>query len=291
MRLLHQMGRDELFTKTEIAVRDYVLTHRDEVLSMSTDDIARANYVSKATLTRFAKKLGLSGWNELKLQFAREASLAQQDGTAVDINFPYDEQSNIRQIADSLISLKTSILKHCFNSIEPNSIVEAIDLLEKQKRIYIFAEGYSLHASDDFCFRMTRIGKLVNNQSDIGIRYIARALDSQDLGIIVSYTGLTESVVESFRVLMRNNVPTIAITSEDPNPIGDNATISIPLPREEDIYSKLGNYSSVDSMRAVFDLLYSGYVARNPISVTKRINAAKRYDAKMHPTKKRDVRQ
>ncbi|MDY2777733.1 MAG: MurR/RpiR family transcriptional regulator [Collinsella sp.] len=281
MRILHKMQDDAQFSQSELAIRDYLCKKREEALTESTDELARANFVSKATLTRFAKKLGFSGWNEFKLHFARELGTADHTKEPADPNFPYNETDDIRQISDRLLSLKIDTLTQCFASIEPVEIERALTLIERQKRIHVFAEGYSLLASDDFCFRMTRVGKLVTNQGDIGIRYIARTLTPEDLGIIISYTGRTESVVKASRTLAQNGVPMIAVTNEERNPVSDTATISIPLPCEESVYSKLGNYSSVDSIRAVLDLLYSGYVARNPVSVTKRIRAAKSYDPKL----------
>ena len=281
MRISHQMQRDELFTQTEKTVRDFLLEQQESIHSLSAEQIARKNYVSKATLTRFAKKLGFSGWNAFKLAFVRELARSRESAEPVDTNFPYNELDDIKTIADRLHALKINTLAHCFSTIEPDEISRALSLIESRSRIHVFAKGYSLLASEDFCLRMIRLGKPISCNNEAGMLYIARSMTSRDLAIVVSYTGRTEAVVESFRILLRNNVPTIAITNEDPNPIGDNATVSLPLPREERTYSKLGNFHSVDSIRAIFDVLYSGYAAKNPDSLAERIDAAKQFDPKL----------
>ena len=280
MRIIHRMQDDSLFTQAELSVRDYLLSHRDQIHSLSTDDVARQNYVSKATLTRFAKKLGCGGWNELRMQLMGELVRPMPTSDPVDADFPYPNGSTVREVIARLAKLKTETISACLSSLEPGSVHHAVRLLESQQRIRIFAKGYSLLASDDFRFRMMRLGREVENQSDVGLRYVARSMTPKDLAIVVSYTGRTESVVEAFRILKRRNVPIVAITNEDPNPIGDNATVALPVPREEDAYVKIGNYASVDSIRSVFDVLYSFYATRNPELIAERINTAKVFDAK-----------
>ncbi len=280
MRIIHRMQDDSLFTQAELSVRDYLLSNRERLHNLSTDDVARDNFVSKATLTRFAKKLGMSGWNELRLQLMGELAQPSPASEPVNTNFPYPEGSSAQEIINRLRVLKTEAISTCLRALEPGGVHRAVRLLETQQRIHIFAKGYSLLASDDFRFRMMRLGRAVENQSDVGLRYAARSMTPKDLAIVVSYTGRTEAVVEAFRILKRRNVPIVAITNEDSNPIGDNATVSLSIPREEDAYVKIGNYASVDSIRAVFDALYGFYAIRNPELITERISTAKIFDAK-----------
>lgn len=282
MSLITKMENNELFTQSELSIRNFVLKEKENIAYMNTDEIARDNFVSKSTLTRFAKKLGFSGWNDFRLQFVKELAYSASIVEEIDANYPFFEQNNIVDITNNLFALKKNTLNHFFSSIDLQNVGQAVQLLNSQKRIHIFAEGYSLLASDDFCFRMTRIGKLVTNQNEVGLYYNALSLTNADLAIIVSYTGRTLNVINAFRYLYKQGIPTLVITSNSESPMKNNATVSILIPEDEDIYSKIGNYATVDSIRTIFDLLYSCYVAENPMLVIKRIQAARQLDKKIN---------
>ncbi|MFV0380971.1 MAG: MurR/RpiR family transcriptional regulator [Breznakia sp.] len=281
MGLIHKIKNNNQLSRSEQILRKYILANKNLIFNMNTDEIAKCNYVSKSTLTRFAKKMGFSGWNEFKLQFVKEISFTAGTNENICFNYPFMEKNDISDIANNLFSLKKNTLSHLFSSIDLLQIEKTLPLIKNKNRIHIFAEGYSLLASHDFCFRMTRLGKVVTNNNDVGISYNALSLSKNDLAIVVSYTSKTREVVRAFNILIKNAVPIISITSEDANDFRNESQISINIPREEDIYSKIGNYSTVDSIRTVFDLIYSCFVADNPMLVMQRIHVARKIDKKI----------
>jgi DNA-binding MurR/RpiR family transcriptional regulator len=68
--------------KSEQAVADYILTDIPRLLDQSVQAAARSTGVSEASLMRFAKQLGYSGFRELKLRLAEETGrISQQEAT------------------------------------------------------------------------------------------------------------------------------------------------------------------------------------------------------------------
>ncbi|MDO4329144.1 MAG: MurR/RpiR family transcriptional regulator [Lachnospiraceae bacterium] len=57
------------FNDLEMQVYTYVLEHKDEVKYMTIRALADAVHVSTATISRFCKKVGCSGYAEFKVQF------------------------------------------------------------------------------------------------------------------------------------------------------------------------------------------------------------------------------
>ena len=63
------------FTDNELIVCRHLLSNLDDCARMTVDEVAQACHVSHALVTRFAKKLGFSGFSELKAYLRLEAPL------------------------------------------------------------------------------------------------------------------------------------------------------------------------------------------------------------------------
>ena len=76
MNLFEQIKHTEHLTAAERQFAAYLEEHTGAVLQSSLQEVLTNAYVSKSMLLRFCKKLGLSGFKELKLRLAQESSLA-----------------------------------------------------------------------------------------------------------------------------------------------------------------------------------------------------------------------
>ena len=67
----YQSTRSEL-SETEKKIVDYVIAHSQAVLTMSVHDLAKAAGTSPASVSRAARRLQFTGYNELKMQLAAD---------------------------------------------------------------------------------------------------------------------------------------------------------------------------------------------------------------------------
>ena len=78
--LYNEMG------KAEKRIADWILSNPGQIISFSIVELAEQCGCSEATIVRFSKRLGLSGYQELKI------SLASESGTAaVNANIGSDD--------------------------------------------------------------------------------------------------------------------------------------------------------------------------------------------------------
>lgn len=78
--LLVQLKEMKNFTNHEKDVANYILTHMDEIPDISAGELAEASLTSKATVVRLSQKLGLSGYQELKLKLIAEVNQNERIG-------------------------------------------------------------------------------------------------------------------------------------------------------------------------------------------------------------------
>ena len=83
----HLLQDYDQFTKSEKKIADYVLAHQKETQYISITDLSAACKVAVATISVFCRKLGLSGFNDFKLELARaDSGQGKADLRPVDLS-------------------------------------------------------------------------------------------------------------------------------------------------------------------------------------------------------------
>ena len=65
------MKKKESFNETDKAIVSYLLKYPEAASQLSLLELAQKLYVSKSAIFRLSKKLGLSGFSELKFELNR----------------------------------------------------------------------------------------------------------------------------------------------------------------------------------------------------------------------------
>ena len=60
-----------ILTDTEIEIADFILEHKSDVINDSAQSLAQKTMTSPAAVIRFSKKVGFSGFSQLKIELAK----------------------------------------------------------------------------------------------------------------------------------------------------------------------------------------------------------------------------
>ena len=63
-----------ILTETDTMIGNYILEHQSEVLSASTQTLATLTKTSPSAIIRFSKKIGFTGFPQLKIELAKDVS-------------------------------------------------------------------------------------------------------------------------------------------------------------------------------------------------------------------------
>ncbi len=113
-------------TNTELSILEHFKSHISEIGVLSLDELSDRLYVSNASITRFCKKLGFSGFNEFKFKIR---------------NYILDD-SVLNQYT-SLMSHKISVLTDFIDSVNQETITQIRDLILKSKYFYVYGRNFS----------------------------------------------------------------------------------------------------------------------------------------------------
>ncbi|MFI8744349.1 MurR/RpiR family transcriptional regulator [Pseudomonas sp. NPDC077186] len=282
--LLEQIqSRLEDLNKAERKVAEVILHDPQQATRLSIAALAQAAQVSEPTVNRFCRSFGVNGYPELKMQLAQSlASGAAYVSQAVSADD--GPEAYTRKIFGSAI---TSLDSAC-QSLDPQLISRAVDLLIQARQIHFFGLGASASVALDAQHKFFRFNLAVSAHSDVLMqRMIASVAHTGDLFAIISYTGRTRELVEVARLARENGASVIGLTAAG-SPLAQISTLSldIPLPEDTDIYMPM---TSRIIQLTVLDVLATGVTLRRGVDFQPHLRkikeslTASRYPADEEP--------
>lgn len=250
IRLLYnEMG------KAEKQIADWIEQNPGKIISMSIVELAEQCKCSEATIVRFSKRLGLSGYQELKISLASEGGSSYVSTNIKDDDSAYDIYTKVCN--DIYMSLEKTK-----KSLKPESIALAAEKICKAKKIVIFGLGNSASVAIDASHKFLRAGLSAVAYTDNHMQVIAAShLTDGDIAIAISHSGSSRDIVEALKIAKDHGAATIAITNSGKSPILKQADIVLSTTADETRYNILALNSRIVQL-AIIDSLYF-YVVNN----------------------------
>lgn len=186
--------------ENDLYIWQYIYHHKRECQKMSIQDLARACNVSHTSIIRFAKKLGLDGYSELK----------------VHLKWGLENKSNFDSHVTTSVAKE---LKDTINMLETGDFDNILRLIDEAKRIFVYGSGQVQdHAAQEFKREFAYRRKIMHvieghSEIDTTLHYV----NTSDLFILISLSGDNETVVTLAKTLRRLNVKTIGIALDTNN--------------------------------------------------------------------------
>ncbi|MBO0452230.1 MULTISPECIES: MurR/RpiR family transcriptional regulator [Enterococcus] len=256
--LLSEKMKQTAFSSAESSLVAFILDKGTAIEPMTIKEIAEANFVHPSTLIRVAKKLGYKGWLELRTEFLAEQTYLQTYFEDVDANFPFQSNDGLMTIANKMASLERSTIEDTLSLLNHDDLQKAKQLLLNAKQIKIFGSNANLLISQDFALKMRRIRKNVVTSQTMGEdAYEAFNSHEDTCAILISYTGENGFIMQLAKILQKQNIPIIALTSIGENSLASVSQAVLRMTTRERLYSKIGNFTINSSICYLLDVLYS----------------------------------
>ncbi|HUV09242.1 MAG TPA: MurR/RpiR family transcriptional regulator [Spirochaetia bacterium] len=226
----------ERLSKTERRVADYVRLYPDKTIISSLQAVSEKCSVSDASVLRFCRSLGFSGYQDFKAALVPEllkkgASLYQEVALDDDFN-----------------SLKNKFLQNLAKDINKTLdryAEKAIDTLATKfcqaEHILIAGLAGSAGVARIFNDCLLGLGILSTYISDrVELERVVSRLDRDDLIFGISHSGETQEIVHAIKRGKENKVFTIGMTNFVSSPVAKLADIALLTTVPETL---LGSYS------------------------------------------------
>lgn len=233
--------RFEYVNNTEKEIIMYIIQNGKTVKNLELQTLAKEMYIAPNTITRLCKKIGLSGYGELRLKL-KEHFIDRK------------EEVQVTTIEEQL--LKTQ------NLISQKQIDAAVDLLVNADKVVIYAVGPSWNIAEYFVTYMQFIGIQAYSFLDPNIMKInAENLSQNDVVFVISVSGETIAPKQATILAKTRGAAVISLTGHSFNSIANEATIPLYVDAAERYYKKF-DISNRFSMQYVVNVIVEKLVER-----------------------------
>lgn len=260
----------------EKKVADWITENPGKIISLSIVELAEQCKCSEATIVRFSKRLGLSGYQELKI------SLASESGTT-SVNTSITKTDSAYQMFEKVCNDIYISLEKTKKSLNEKYIDEASKKLCAANKIAIFGLGNSSPIALDASHKFMRAGLNAIAYTDNHMQVIAAShLEENDIAIGISHSGSSKDIVDALKVAKEHGATTITITNMGKSPILKQSDIVLSTSSDETQYNILALNSRIAQL-AIVDTLYFYIVfnrsqdALNSIKETEHSLLSKKY--------------
>ena len=240
----------------EKRIAEYLLQHTGELIDLSVSELAAKCDCGDATVVRFSRRLGLDGYQELKLRIAAEMNASSaisaeiENGDSCFTIF----QKRILDISESLYSTETVLGEDLLN--------KATEAIGKADRIVIFGLGNSAAIAQDAAHKFLRLGLSAQACCDNHMQaIIASHMKRGNVAIGISHSGSSKDIVEALRLAKACGATTICVTKYGVSPIVEASDICLFTKSGETKHSVLAMSSRIAQL-AIFDSIYA-YIVLN----------------------------
>ncbi|ENK1244158.1 MurR/RpiR family transcriptional regulator [Clostridium botulinum] len=268
------------FSYSEKIIVNYILKQKYNIKNKTIKEMSKDTFVNPSIFIRVSKKLGYTGWSELKELFLKEITYLDSNFKNIDVNIPFDKNDNYISISNKLGKLNQITIKDTLSLLHNDNLENAVEILNSASDIKLFANNESILISQDFALKMNRIKKYVSICTVDG-EQVFEAFNCREnsCAIIISYSGETKRLLKTIPILKKYNIPILAITSLGNNTLANNADCVLHITTRERLYSKISNFTSNNSICFILDILYSCIFSKNyEENLTHKIKVSKLVD-------------
>lgn len=196
--------------ESELYILKYINSNKKSVESMTIRDLSNFVSYSTATVSRFCKKIGYSGFSELKFE------LKLDNDSSVSLSSVNHHES---------IDLIFKDIRNTIKLLDPKLIDEIAHSILIAKNIHLFGVGISANTVSYFEKLLFSAGifNVYSYSSTKLINHAISMMNQDDLVILTSATGEFKPAINTIKMAKISNIKTLTITPYNRNEIAQNS--------------------------------------------------------------------
>ncbi|MDD5697404.1 MAG: MurR/RpiR family transcriptional regulator [Victivallaceae bacterium] len=240
-------------------IADYILANPEKIIRHKVKDIAGDCNCDDALIIRFCQKIGYSGFSEFKMSIATGFLPVRLDIADKEFSPEYSFLKLKRNFLDNNLKALHDTLGH----LEEETIKQAVQILSRATKIYLFASGNSGIVAEDIEIKLMRLGFNAIFHQDAEFSKIFMGLCNPDDAILaISFSGETASVCGLAAIAGKKGVPVIAITNYPNSRLTGLADVTLLTASDEKIF-RLGPMTSRIAQYYIIDFLIINLALEN----------------------------
>ncbi|WP_214322345.1 MurR/RpiR family transcriptional regulator [Nonomuraea sediminis] len=260
------LGRIE----TELPALPEALRRVGEVILGAPAEAARSTIIelaeragsSPATVTRFCRAFGFSGYAELRVALATETGRAAQAGWGAGVGHEIGPDDPLDAAIEVMAAADTRLIQDTAAQLNLETVAQVADAVVVARRVLLFGVSTSGNVAKMLEGRLRRIGMPCWSAGDAHEALSEAALlGPGDVAIGISHRGRTREVMEALVEAGSHGAMTVAVTSFARSPLAELAGLVLTTASRETTF-RLGGLAAVHSQLFVLDAVYVAVAQR-----------------------------
>jgi len=200
----------------EKKLADFILKDSALLRDYSSQQVATAVGVSQSSVVKFCQKLGYKGYPDFKLAINEAVAISSNGGTKQRSN--HFTNLVLSEVSDQLLQAKLSAVMASIELNKETVFMEAIEVIDKAKRVQILGSGVSSFVAQHFSHGLIHCGKITFFSPDTTYQQqFMQTLEKGDLIIILNANDSVEVKPEILLQLRERGVEVIRIGRYSPS--------------------------------------------------------------------------
>lgn len=246
-------GKMNHLTNTEGKIAKYVLDNYDSVLNSNITELAEKAGVSDASVVRFCKSLGYKGYQDFKINAARDLLPKEKH-----LNPSLEPSDDMGTICKKIFGTEVAVLDRTLAGLNLEAVEKAACMIRNAKKLVFFGTGGSLLVGKDAQHKFLKIGIQAYVYEDMDMQLMASSLMKEgEVALCISHSGYNSNVVNCMKNAGENGAGRIALVSQGKTPVSKNADVVLYTASEETIFksesvsTRIAQLAIIDSLVAI----------------------------------------
>ena len=228
---------NDKLTIKEKEIAEYILENMNEILKMTSAELAKRAGVGQSSVIKFIKKIGFNKYGDFKIQLSKELENEKIYKIKETIHSQIYVDDSLENIATKTLNEITKALEKTIGNIDYRYFETVIELIKKSKKILIIGSGMSSIVARDLEMKFIKINiEAVHYESSHMQLMRLATMDSKDLVIAISHRGETEDVIDVIKKAKKKNINVLSITSIGKNTVSDLSDYNLKIISDENIF-------------------------------------------------------
>lgn len=244
--ILSKLGgdRDE-FTPKERKIKTYIQENLSICGNLSIQELSRKTHVSKATISRFCRRLGYANYRDFSMALNQEATANYSR-----INEKLTRDDSAEDIAVTVLRTEQKAMLETLEMLRGVDLDALCDVILRASHMMIFAVGGSACVAMDLYHKLCRLGINCMMQSDITFQKVqATQITAADVACVISLSGYDVEMIEIAQMSRAKNAKVIGMMNDYNSPLSQKCDYTL-------YGAFLNNFSYTGTTESRLSLLY-----------------------------------
>ncbi len=244
---------------SERRIAELFISAPEATAELSIQQLADLSETSTTSVIRLCKRLGYTGFKDLRLDVLREVTresyvTAGSPAAPSDI----DRTDSLEDVIAKVSLSETLSIADTAQVLDVVSLRRAVDAVSAAGRVDIFGVGASSVVGEDLQQKLVRIGRTALRWADAHSAWTAAAtLGPSNVAIALSHSGATVDTMSFLELAHHAGATTVAITNHSSSPVAQAADIVLTTAARENGF-RSGALGSRIAQLMVIDCLFIG---------------------------------